>query len=177
MRVLIATDGHLDPEKATEIVTRLVEPGDAVTLLTAIEPRREFSRDRGETSAAKEVALIAHEPGPGMASGAVTAESVVPIVTESGGGAGLLGDYFTMTARLRVEDLLAHLESRGIEADTTWSPVENHTADTILEQAELLGVDVIVIGSHHGKERFKAVLGSTVKMILRRTSIPVVVIT
>ncbi len=184
MHILVATDGHLDSEKATSMVARLHEPDDTVTVLTALDHPRQFLGDYATFTGVDEVAKIAHEAGPGMtgiASGAKAAEMLAGVgATKSGGGGGRstvshLNEYFTTTAQRRLQDLVGRLESAGIEATASWSATENQTAKTILEVANREGADVIVIGSH-GQGRFEGVLGSTVTKVLRRAEVPVVVV-
>ena len=49
-------------------------------------------------------------------------------------------------------------------------------ADTILAQAERHGAGIIVLGSHRHGALYKAVLGTSTDAILRRSSLPVVVV-
>lgn len=175
MHILVATDGHLDPEKATDFVARLHEPDDTVTVLTALDHPREFLRDFAELTGVEEVAKIAHEARAGMmGGGSMAAERMAPRVA-SGTHVQQLNVYFTTTAQRRVKDLLARLESRGITATAMWSPTENQTAKTIMTVAAREGADVLVVGSH-GAGRFEGALGSTVTKLVRRAPMPVLVI-
>ena len=179
MHILIASDGHLDSEKATAMVSRLVEPDDEVTVLTAVDHPRELPRGSAEMTGAEQVAKIAHEAGPGMigfASGAVVAERLAPIMQAAyGKPEPRLGEYFETTALRRLKGLLGRLASRGIEANAIWSPTDNQTAKTILKVAERAEADVLVIGGH-GRRRFEGALGSTATNVLKRAEMPVVVI-
>lgn len=175
MHILVATDGHLDSEKATAMVARLYEPDDTVTVLTALDHPREFLRDFAEVTGVEEVARIAHEAGPGMmGGGSIAAERLAPTPIASGHAAAL-NEYFTTTAQRRVKDLLERLRSRGIEAEAMWSPTENQTAKTILGFAERKGADLLIVGSH-GHGRFEGALGSTVTKLVRRAEIPVLIV-
>ena len=134
MHILVATDGHLDADKATGLIARLHQSGDAVTLLTAVDHPREFLGDYASFSGVDEVAKIAHEAGPGviaLASGAKAAERLT--ATSSSTPPHQLNEYFTTTAQRRLRNLLQRLDDRGIEATAAWSPTENQTARTILE--------------------------------------------
>lgn len=179
MHILIATDGHLDAKKATELVSRLHRPDDAVTVLTALDHPRQFLRDYAEAAGVTEVATIAHEAGAGvigMASGAKAAERLAPLMhhqaEEHPGG---LGRYFAATARTRVDVLIDLLKDAGITAEAAWTTTDSQTAKTILEAAERADADLLVVGSH-GRRRAEGVLGSTVTKLLRRASMPVVVV-
>jgi nucleotide-binding universal stress UspA family protein len=180
MHILIATDGRLEPKKATEMAARLHRPGDAVTVLTALEHPRRFLRSYAEVAGVTEVATIAHEAGPGVigiASGAKAAERLAPLVRhgEPTQHPAELGRYFTTTARRRVDHLIDLLEGEGIDAAAAWTTTDGQTADSILEAAERAEADVLIVGTH-GAGRVEGVLGSTASKLLRRASIPVVVI-
>ncbi|MCP4223932.1 MAG: universal stress protein [Actinomycetia bacterium] len=181
MHILIATDGHLDPKKATEMVTRMHRPDDMVTVLTAVEHPRQFLRSYAEETGVDEVATIAHEAGPGVlgiASGAKVAERLAPLLhhEQTEEYPAELERYFATTARRRVDHLIDLLKAQGIIAEAAWTATDHQTADSILDAAKRADADVLVVGSH-GQRRFEGVLGSTVDKLLRRASIPVVVIT
>lgn len=180
MHILIATDGYLDARKATEIVARLHRPDDAVTVLTALDHPRRFLREYGETAGVTEVATIAHEAGAGVigfASGAKAAERLAPLLhggqpEERPSG---LDHYFARAAQRRVDVLIDLLGEAGIEAEAAWTTTDSQTAESILAAAERAEADVLVVGSH-GSRRFEGVLGSTVSKLLRRATVPVVVV-
>lgn len=175
MHILVATDGQLNPEKAAELVARLFEPDDTVTVLTALDHPREFLRDFAEVTGVEELARIAHEAGPGMmGGGSLAAERLAPSA-KSKEGRGPLNDYFTTTAQRRLRDLVERLDSRGITAQGMWSPTENQTAKTILSVVAREGADLLVVGSH-GQGRFEGALGSTATKLMRRAKIPVLVV-
>jgi nucleotide-binding universal stress UspA family protein len=180
MHILIATDGHLDPGKATEMATRLHRPGDAVTVLTAVEHPRRFLRSYAEVAGVAEVATIAHEAGAGVigfASGAKAAEQLAPLLhhDEQKEHTTQLGSYFTTTARRRVDALMDLLKEQGIDAEAVWTTTDSQTADSILDTVERVEADVLIVGSR-GRRRLEGMLGSTASKLLRRASIPVVVI-
>lgn len=175
MHILVATDGHLDPEKAADFVARLHQDDDTVTVLTALDHPREFLRDFAEVTGVEELARIAHEAGAGMMGGGSIAAERMASKVSSTSHVQQLNDYFTTTAQRRLKNLLARLESRGITANARWSPTENQTAKTILMVAAREGADVLVVGSH-GAGRFEGALGSTVTKLVRRASMPVLVI-
>lgn len=49
-------------------------------------------------------------------------------------------------------------------------------ADEIVRQSKSLGADVIVIGAHDQSSIFEALLGSTTKRVIKKSSIPVLVV-
>ena len=180
MHLLIATDGHLDPAQATEMVARLHRPDDAVTVLTAVEHPRRFLRDYAKVAGVTEVATIAHEAGAGVigfASGAKAAERLAPLMHkgEPEEGQAQLGRYFTTTAQRRVDHLIGLLRDAGITAEAAWTTTDGHTADAILEAAKRVEADVLIVGSH-GESRLESLLGSTARKLLQHASIPVVVL-
>lgn len=180
MHILIATDGHLDSEKATEIAARLYRPDDAVTVLTAVEHPRQFLQSYAEVAEVTEVATIAHEAGAGVlgfASGAKAAERLAPLLHhgEQKEHPAQLGRYFTTTAQRRVDHLIDLLRGEGIIAEAAWTTTDSQTADSILDAVERVEADVLIVGSH-GESRLEGMLGSTASKLLRRASIPVIVL-
>lgn len=68
----------------------------------------------------------------------------------------------------------AQLRGRGIDA--TALQVQGATVETILHEAERVGADLIVLGSHgHGALR-RALLGSISEGVLHRATCPVVIV-
>lgn len=180
MHLLIATDGHLDVKKATEIVGRLHRPDDAVTVLTAIDHPRRFLRDYAEVAGVREVATIAHEAGAGVigfASGAKAAERLAPLmdVSEPERHPPGLGGYFAGTAKRRVDSLIRRLGEAGIGAEAVWTTTDDQTAESILAASERLKADLLIVGGRRHR-RFGSMLGSTASKLLARASVPVVVV-
>ena len=54
--------------------------------------------------------------------------------------------------------------------------VQGPTIETILEQADRLGADVIVVGSHGRGKLFDLVVGSVSAGVIRRSTVPVLVV-
>ncbi len=175
MEILIASDGTLDPEAAAATVQRIYSEGDNVTAMTVLDFPREFLESYGEATGVREVAAIAEEVGPGMlnfASGAKAAERMagkektpdLPAI-----------EYFAASAARRLNPLVDALKARGISAETTWYKTEGRTAAEILQAADDLKADLLVIGSH-GHGRFEGLLGATGTKIVRRSSIDVLIL-
>lgn len=74
----------------------------------------------------------------------------------------------------RLQEHAQVLRERGLNA--TALQVQGAIADTILQEAERLGVDLIVLGSHgHGTLR-RALLGSVSERVLHQTTCPVLIV-
>jgi nucleotide-binding universal stress UspA family protein len=75
----------------------------------------------------------------------------------------------------QLQDLAGELTKRGCEAHALL--VEGHRAvEKILDEAQRLEADLIVMGSHgHGK-LFDLLLGSTCEGVLRRAGIPMLIV-
>lgn len=178
MHILVATDGTLPMEKTAEMVARLHEPGDLVTIVTAVEFPREFLKGVAKATGVSEVATFAHEAGAGVlgiAGGARAAEKMKTRLPEVSNEKHPLASYFADTARQRTDSLRFRLGELGVDAAAAWVSTENQTARTILSMAENNNADVLVIGSH-GRGRFEGPLGSTVTKIVRRATMQVVII-
>jgi len=75
----------------------------------------------------------------------------------------------------KLQDLAGDLRKRGCEAEALL--VEGHrTVDKILDEAQRLHSDLIVMGSHgHGKV-FDLLVGSTCEGVLRRSGVPMLIV-
>ena len=75
----------------------------------------------------------------------------------------------------KLQDLAGDLRKRGCKAEALL--VEGHrTVDKILDEAQRLQADLIVMGSHgHGKV-FDLLVGSTCEGILRRSGVPMLIV-
>ena len=179
MHILVATDGTLDADKAVELVARIHEPDDEVTVFTALDFPREFLQSYAEVCSVQEVADIAKAAGPGMlniASGAKAAERMVASSKPKGSGpVPDLDDYFATVANQRCSPLEEKLNGAGIESERAFSPTEGQTAASILAVVSARDVDLLVIGTH-GRGRFEGQLGATVTKIMRHAPIPVLLV-
>jgi nucleotide-binding universal stress UspA family protein len=73
-----------------------------------------------------------------------------------------------------IQELADELRASGLEA--TALLVQGPTAATILAEADRLGVDLIVMGSHGYGALQRALLGSVSEGVLRGTTRPVVIV-
>lgn len=76
--------------------------------------------------------------------------------------------------RSRLHEMAESLRAEGLSARALL--VEGPTARTVLEQAEKLTVDLIVVGSHGHGVLHRALLGSVSEGILERATCPVLVV-
>ncbi|MCK5648451.1 MAG: universal stress protein [Gammaproteobacteria bacterium] len=54
--------------------------------------------------------------------------------------------------------------------------VSGYSAETIVQQAELLGADIIVVGTHTNKSMSSNLLGSTARKVTQFSKVPVLVV-
>jgi nucleotide-binding universal stress UspA family protein len=73
-----------------------------------------------------------------------------------------------------VEEMAARMREAGIEA--TGLVVQGPTVSTILHEANRLGADLVVVGSHGRGAAYDLAVGSISSGVIRRASVPVLVI-
>ncbi|MDH3498724.1 MAG: universal stress protein [Acidimicrobiia bacterium] len=176
MRILIATDGTLDPSKVAKTVDRCHREGDTVTLFTALPVPVEFLHRLG-SSGVKAAADIAHEAGHPMSSGDRAAERLAPpqpIREEPPTDSPVLS-ALASTAAARMKPIVDVLAARNIDCHAMWRTTENQTAKTIIQTIQTHDIDLLVIGSHGGG-RFEGLLGSTSTKLVRMAPADVLVI-
>lgn len=178
MKILIATDGHLNPEATSDLVGRLHTEGDTVVVLTVIDHPGEILRNFADLGTWKDTDQILGEAGPGatgFGSGGVAASRMSTRNRSMQGQPLTLDTYFIETATRLQAALLAQLERSGLAVERKWAPTERRTARTILDVVADEDADILVIGSHGGG-RFEGLLGSTVTKLVRLASIPVMLV-
>jgi nucleotide-binding universal stress UspA family protein len=74
----------------------------------------------------------------------------------------------------QIQDLAQSLREAGIEAQSLL--VQGSTVETILERAEKLQADLIIVGSHGHGALYRALLGSISEGIVRHSPCPVLII-
>jgi nucleotide-binding universal stress UspA family protein len=80
-------------------------------------------------------------------------------------------------AHVLTRTALRHLQRRGISAHGIVREARReHIADLILTEAQLLGVDWIVLGTHARRALGVALLGSTSLTVARRATRPVILV-
>ena len=85
----------------------------------------------------------------------------------------LLAKKFHVEHR-QIQELADRLRDAGI--DTTALLVHGTTVETILQEADDLDVDMIVVGSHGRGAMFQLLVGSVSKGVLHKSRLPVLVI-
>jgi nucleotide-binding universal stress UspA family protein len=73
-----------------------------------------------------------------------------------------------------IQAIAAHLKDAGISAEALL--VQGPTTDTLLEVAQKVSADLIVIGSHGRSAIFRAFVGSVSEQILKESKVPVMVV-
>lgn len=166
MKILVATDGTLDPVRAANTVERMHRPDDTVLVFTALNIPIDFLQGLS-LSGVQAAASIAKEAGHPMLSGARAAEKLVPIAAakERPSQASVMDALATIAAK-RTTPIVEALSERGIKADALWRPTDNQTARTIVQTIESRDCDFLIIGSH-GHGRFDGLLGSTGTKLVR----------
>jgi nucleotide-binding universal stress UspA family protein len=74
----------------------------------------------------------------------------------------------------RVQDLAEQLRARGIDAQALL--VQGPTVETILDRAQKLQADLIVVGSHGHGALYRALLGSISEGMVRKSTCPVLIV-
>jgi nucleotide-binding universal stress UspA family protein len=169
MHVLIATDGHVEAEKAAPLAARLAGDDGQVTVLTAVEiPRRLLSYLRHSYDTTSGDVVILDGESVDVRASAPREHSSFP------GDDVILDRYLRDQEDERTADLVAALRAAGVEPAVEARETEN-TSRTVLDAATEMGVDVLCIGSHGGG-LFEGLLGSTGTKIARHAPCPVLII-
>lgn len=162
MKILIATDGTLDPIAAAEAATRLAGDDGEITVLTVVEiPRRLLTDLR---------AVYGEATGtPPIDESIETAGHTTPrphLGFDWPGDDTILNRYIDDQKQTRTETIVTALADRGVSVDVVAHDSEDPVSE-ILRVANEGRYDVICIGTH-GQGRFEGLLGSTSTKIIRR---------
>lgn len=170
MKVLIATDGTMDPLAAAESASRLAGGDGEITVFTVIEiPRRLLTDLRavyGETA----------EPAP-IDQSIETAGHTTPrpaLSFDWPGDDALLNRYIDDQTVSRTETIITALADRGVTTEPVAVESEDAVAEIINHAADGR-YDVILIGTH-GQGRFDGLLGSTSTKLIRKAPCSVMTI-
>ena len=176
MHIFIATDGSLNTDKTVELVRRLYEPDDMVTIFTAIDFPRAFLQNYAAASGAADIAAIADAAGSQLVGGSRAAEHLVTTPERAADPRQVdTSNYFLSVAEKCCGPLKSALGDAGITASVLWAQTENQTARIIIAEADLKKADILVLGSH-GHGGFEGPLGSTVTKLVRRTKKPILLV-
>lgn len=169
MKVVIATDGNVDPVRGATMGAALAADGGSVSVLTVVEV------PRGIIAAMREAA----EEGDGAVARQVNVgHSHVPAGDPEPshwiGDDAAIDRYVAARTTEATADLMDALEAGGVSADLIVRESEN-AASTILEVVAELGADVLIIGTH-GLGRFEGLLGSISTKLARRSGCSVLLV-
>lgn len=167
MKVLVATDGQLAPADVARFCAPLVGAEGKVTVLTVIEvPRAMLSELQSHFSDQQPPTLLMTD------SETVTATEPDKPRSWPGDDA-IIEQYLDSKRHERCEDIVTALQKAGVSA--TSAVKEGPAARGILDTAEALDVDLIVVGSH-GAGLFEGLLGSTGTKVTRLANRPVLLL-
>lgn len=154
MQILIATDGHLDPEVAADLAARLAEEGDTVTVATVIEvPRtlltelRAFYRTPPPQAAIDEDHEYVGQPTAGTLS------------KQWPGDDAMIARFVADKKAKRTNPLKQALEARGL-TPVVIAKESDAPAATIVGLVAEYDIELLIIGTH-GRSRLEGLLGST----------------
>ncbi len=168
MHVLVATEGHLEPEAVATFVGPLTGGGGAATVLTVIEVPRVMLQDlRNHFNDQLPPELMRTDIE------TVTARPRIDPPRSWPGDDSIIQQYLDSKKEEICTPLVDAMRSQGIEVESML--VEGKPAQGILETATSLDVDLIVIGSH-GAGFFEGLLGSTGTKVIRMAKCPVLLI-
>ena len=168
MHVMIATDGTLDPERATTLASRLAADGGRVSVLTVVEVPRRLLADMHAAAAEPDGKLLE-----------VTTEYRVAQAEDRPPARWIDDDkvvarYVSAKVEDAIAPLAAALTRAGVQHEVIGEENED-AARTILSALDERGVDVLCIGTR-GLGRFEGLLGSTSTKLARRASCSVVLV-
>jgi nucleotide-binding universal stress UspA family protein len=169
MHVLVATDGSLDPEKAADFATRLAGSDGSTTVATIVRVPRlllsDLRRDYGEMSGVTVDSDGEYVGSPSVDTG-----------TPRGwpGDDAVIDQYLGDKRIERWRPIVTIIRDAGGTAESIVREGDD-TAGDIIDLANEIGAEVIVIGSHGG-HAFQGLLGSTGSKLVRRAKGPVLVI-
>jgi nucleotide-binding universal stress UspA family protein len=169
MKVLIATDGSLDAERAAAFAAALGGDDGTVTVATMIEINRNMLRDlrslfgeRVVEATHQDAEYVKLQPSAGAKVGA-----------DWPGDDEMLHRYLEDQKVARTHELVAALEAKGVTPEVIAE--EGEAAAGIIQLAGRIEADVVCIGSH-GRGLFDGFLGSTSTKVARRSPAPVLII-
>jgi nucleotide-binding universal stress UspA family protein len=145
--ILISYDGSTDAQAALDHAARLM-PGASATVLTVWEPERDY--DGG------------HGPGLGLA-GVYVPEPEVEAAREQ-------------AARAHAEEGAQRATAAGLVAEPRTAPRRDGIARTVLDVAEKLDADVVVLGTRGRGGMASFLLGSVSHAVLQQADRAVMVV-
>ncbi|MGI9667897.1 MAG: universal stress protein [Acidimicrobiia bacterium] len=169
MHVLIATDGSINTDQAAAFAGSLAGDEGTTSVLTVVRvPRRmvqELRHSYGDQAPVR-VDSDAEYVGSPQAGGNL--ERGFP------GDDALVEQYLGDKRIERCRPVAEAIRAMGGSAESVVREGDE-VEDIIMATADELGADVIVVGAH-GKHAFQGLLGSTGAKLVRRSSVPVLVL-
>ncbi|MBZ0291595.1 MAG: universal stress protein [Anaerolineae bacterium] len=150
--ILLPLDGSELAEKAIEYAMTVISPGNQITLLMVVDPPEQLSYN-----------LYALEP---TAVGAPVSEAAIDYQSVS--------DEMMRGARAYLDSKSKALQQAGYKVNTLAE--YGAPAEVIVETAEKLNVDTIVISTHGRSGLSRWILGSVTSKVISAASCPVYVI-
>lgn len=167
MKVIVATDGTLEPRKAAGLAATIAGPDGEVLVLTVIEiPRQLFEAIR-EAGASDGKAPSDVEYG-GQASDPIPKPGWV-------GDDAIIARYINDQKDARTTAMAEAISAAGVANVKTMARDSENVVNEILAVAAEEGTDVLCIGTL-GLGRFEGLMGSISTKLARRASIPVMLV-
>ena len=168
MHALVATDGQLDPAGVAKFAAPLAAETGTVTVLTVIEvPRAMLSDLQDHFNDQRPRQLIRTDIE------TVTATDPLDPPRSWPGDDAIIEQYLGNKEQEICGPVVAALHGNGIDAHSR--VVEGPAARGILDTAQELEADLIVVGSH-GAGLFEGLLGSTGTKVTRLAKRPVLLL-
>jgi len=169
VHVLIATDGALDADAASTFASALAGDGGSVTVATVVRiPRRLVADLKAQYGDQPPVSVDTDVEYVGAPKSGAQLERGWP------GEDAIIDRYLSDKGDEICVPLAAKFEGSNVSVSTT--AVEgDDVADGVMSLCTETGADVIVIGAR-GINAFQGLLGSTGARIVRRSTVPVLVL-
>jgi nucleotide-binding universal stress UspA family protein len=169
VHVLVATDGNLDVATTSRFAAALAGSEGKVTVVTVVEiPRRLLADLRSVMGQHQPIEADADSEYVGVMGTDTTTPRSWP------GDDAVITRYLDDKCAQYAQPLAASLRRLGLAAEGIVVESE-HVADAIMEKANEVGADVVVVGSH-GLGPLHGMLGSVETKLVRRCSLPVLLI-
>ncbi|MBT8197906.1 MAG: universal stress protein [Acidimicrobiia bacterium] len=167
MKVVVATDGALDPQQVADYVVPLAG-SETVHVLTVVEVPRRLLADLRAVYGEQPAVHVDRDAEYVSPAGSATPPRDWP------GDDAMIERYLKDKLAERTAPMVEAITQAGGTATAEVIESEN-TAASILENATALGSDLICIGAH-GQGVFEGLLGSVGTKVVRRATVPVLLI-
>ncbi len=170
MKIVIATDGSLDPELTAATVSRLAADGGEVSVLTVVEVPRTMLAELRAVYSEK-------SPIPSIDRDAEYVSTTSPPATVSPhwpGDDAMIARYVEGETARRTGAIVDALDRHGVPARAVGTEDED-PAGAILRFCTEVGADLLCLGSH-GRGHFEGLLGSISVKLTRRAPCSVLLI-